>query len=337
MKKCVIINEKEYATRFPNENSEYFTKLSEEGKKKYLELLSLYYNLVLNYLIIKFNLKKYDEYIENNELIFKIINESEMDIYQYLSSKKLSYFYLRNNFYIERLTLEEQKKLIVLSENDFSTINPEIEQFVLNTMKKVLIENEKDLRTNFGPDSIQFMAIDGSLIIGFRYDDYFISDNENDLLWNQKNNQREKEIHKIEAIINLEFKNKLPIPVRFIRYNDFSVKKKNIIIEKTNKTKDNESDIKIENKIINKEMNMNQANSELNNKYYKRESGGIIRLTNGIKVYSLTEDGNWVSNQYAYSMFVDGTVDYEEISETAVQTIIEERKKKVKMDRGMVL
>jgi len=64
-------------------------------------------------------------------------------------------------------------------------------------------------------------------------------------------------------------------------------------------------------------------------KYYRREKGGIVKLEDKVSLYSLTAEGEWVPNQYAISMFYDGNVEYEEISATEVDAIIEEAKKKV--------
>jgi len=59
-----------------------------------------------------------------------------------------------------------------------------------------------------------------------------------------------------------------------------------------------------------------------NIKYFKTELGGIVRLTNNCIVDSLNNEGKWLRNQYAFSMFVDGMYDYEEISEEEVKSII---------------
>jgi len=62
-------------------------------------------------------------------------------------------------------------------------------------------------------------------------------------------------------------------------------------------------------------------------KYFKRELGGIVRLTNNCIVDSLNKNREWFRNQEAASMFVDGMYEYEEISEEEVKLIINKRKK----------
>ena len=76
-----------------------------------------------------------------------------------------------------------------------------------------------------------------------------------------------------------------------------------------------------------KEFNVKDLKKSIPFRYYKREDGGIVSLSDKGRVHSLVDTGDWVPNQYAYSMFVDGMVDYEEITEGVVQKIIDERKK----------
>ena len=70
-----------------------------------------------------------------------------------------------------------------------------------------------------------------------------------------------------------------------------------------------------------------------NIKYFIRETGGIVRLTNEVIVHSLDLNGEWIPNQYLISMFIDGMEDYKEITEDEVNEIIEERKNNL-IERG---
>ena len=69
----------------------------------------------------------------------------------------------------------------------------------------------------------------------------------------------------------------------------------------------------------------NEENKNI--QFYRREKGGIVCLVNQALVYSLDVNGEWVHNQYLYSMFVDGMEDYEPITENEISQIIEERKR----------
>ena len=70
-------------------------------------------------------------------------------------------------------------------------------------------------------------------------------------------------------------------------------------------------------------------------KYYLRENGGIVRLTNDVTVHSLDLNGEWIPNQYLISMFIDGIDDYSEITEDEVNVIVEQRKNSP-IERGRV-
>lgn len=61
-------------------------------------------------------------------------------------------------------------------------------------------------------------------------------------------------------------------------------------------------------------------------RYFQRELGGIVRLTNGVVVHCLNLEGEWEPNQYLITMFIDGMENYKEIKEECVLNIIAERK-----------
>ncbi len=52
-------------------------------------------------------------------------------------------------------------------------------------------------------------------------------------------------------------------------------------------------------------------------KYYKRESGVIVKMDDNMQIYYLDENKNWINNQELIDMFIDD-LDYEEISEEEV-------------------
>lgn len=52
-------------------------------------------------------------------------------------------------------------------------------------------------------------------------------------------------------------------------------------------------------------------------KYYRRESGTIVRIDDDMKIFYLDDNKNWVNNQTLIDMFLDD-FDYEEISEDEV-------------------
>lgn len=162
-----MITIENYQTRFPNNNLEYFDNLSENEKIEYLELYQKYHKLVLKYFIKKFNLLDYDKTLKNNENKFIKINKDDMDLYQYLSSDCLNYFYLRNNLYIERLTPEEREYL--KNVKPYENVN----EFIIKTLKKVITEMpDREVMFCFGGDGLEFFKPNGSIIFGVRYDEF---------------------------------------------------------------------------------------------------------------------------------------------------------------------
>lgn len=52
-------------------------------------------------------------------------------------------------------------------------------------------------------------------------------------------------------------------------------------------------------------------------RYFKRESGTIVRMDDNMQIYYLDNNNNWIHNQELLDMFID-ELDYEEISEEEV-------------------
>lgn len=149
--------------------------LEEPVKNYYMELYSIYMSFFLQYIIKNTNLKNFDNAILKSGLNFKKIDESEMDIYQYLSSDFLDFFYIRNNIYIYRLTdLERDFLKNRLLTKNFKYDN-EIEDFIKNTYRKIIFENVKEnekVLIDYSENNQGFFAPNTSLVLGFRYDKY---------------------------------------------------------------------------------------------------------------------------------------------------------------------
>lgn len=65
------------------------------------------------------------------------------------------------------------------------------------------------------------------------------------------------------------------------------------------------------------------SKSEVNMKYYKRESGTIVKIDDNMKIFYLNKKKEWINDQTLIDMFLDD-LDYEEISEEEVRNIIGE-------------
>ncbi len=165
------ITEEMYITRFPLLNYNYFNELGD--KEEYLKEYVFYNNMFLKYLIKNTSLKQIDNEIgDSRKFKHQILGVSEgyQDLYQYLCNEELTFFYIRNNIYIEALSKEEKD---FLDSKIGSEYNDEIESFIKNTFKKVIFEDvNKDksiIDINYGPStSRNFFSSNDSLVIGAR-------------------------------------------------------------------------------------------------------------------------------------------------------------------------
>lgn len=213
--------------------------LSDKDIDRYLDLSTLY-RMLLNEYVKQIGLNKYEELIQNSELNFIPINDSQQDFYQYYNNSDLEYYYVRNNIYLEALNDEEKAYLErKLQQQDFSVSNQDL-QFIANTFKKVISEHhpnmEEPFNTNYGPTSSPYFAQNNALVIGFRYDMFNIGDMEEEKF--VENLERQEEYYYVlNEHIQDELKQKLDIPVSVIEYNENSIKKLKKNEEEKEKTK----------------------------------------------------------------------------------------------------
>ncbi len=214
---------------FPYNSNVELEKMDSNQLELYLQMYTVYRELLSKYLIHLLDLTTYDNEIKNSKLQFKQIEISNMDIYQKFDSDKLNYFYLRNNIYLERLSSEEYNFLYnkMLSGHKFD-LDEETIAFIENTFKKVTFEdvnrNGYITNTNYGPEILEYIVPNNSIIIGFRYDVFNIQ-YENDQDWSiylKKQqvyfNELVQKIEKKCRDLNLE-------NIRIIKYDDWSIKK----------------------------------------------------------------------------------------------------------------
>ena len=210
-----------FSSKLPYTNIEYFNSLNENDKNNYLKLYSLYNELLYCFLIKKLELKKYDDMISNSFVGFTKVEEKDMDIYQYLSSNYLRFLYIRNNIYIERLTSEEINKLLSFFNNYNSE---EALDFINNTYKKVMFESP-DGTTMYGPDNLRFIKPSNSIMIGIRHNAFYIRENEDENIWENKYEEKERYLDLFIPELERQLNNKGLGKVFVIEYNDFSIKK----------------------------------------------------------------------------------------------------------------
>ncbi|MCR5230282.1 MAG: hypothetical protein K6D03_09160 [Solobacterium sp.] len=166
-----------YLTIFPPTNIKYFLEMESEKRREYLDDVSAYYDLFLQYLIHNTCIKKYDDELRDYKeclFPFESVSEHDQDIYQYLCNHRLSYFYIRNNIYLERLDDQEREQLHSLKNS--CEYNDQIDSFIGKTFRRVTSEitdgSAYSVRTNFGPATQHYFAPAGSIVIGGRIYEY---------------------------------------------------------------------------------------------------------------------------------------------------------------------
>jgi len=170
-------------------------------------------------------LEMYDKKIKESDLGFLEVLSEEKDFYQYPST--LKYFYLRNNLYIERLSIENIKKIQKINIENSEDLNI-LYQIVMTTYEDIIIEypdTDKNTIISLGFDDINMMPYNGGIIIGFRYDEYR---NEVELGNNWQANYI-KQVQMLQVLLPEVQKNLAAIlknNVRVIQYNEFSIKKR---------------------------------------------------------------------------------------------------------------
>lgn len=186
-----------------------------------------YYSYLEKYLDEIIDINKTDNLVETNQNNFQAVNKEDMDIYQDLSSFK--YFYIRNTLYIEKLNEEEIK---LLEEKD--SYDSEVHDLISNTYKKVITTSTPVINANinYGPkESNTYYAESNALVIGFRYDPLYSKEAEDDDIWFDKYTEQQFLITRILKDLEQDIREKIDIPIKVIKYNEFSVKKKDITLE----------------------------------------------------------------------------------------------------------
>ena len=186
---------------------------------------------IIKYLKYSFNLDEYEKSMMDNKI--KPIEETEMDIYQYLSSNELKYFYIRNNLNIE--LLDNNDKELLLSIKDGSISNEKNSVFIENNYER-LIKNQinDESHTILGPNSSNYIVPVNTLVLGFRYDEYIKRPNQTDEEWSKEREKIEGNNELLFYYMKKTFENTIHKPIEIIKYDEFSVNKKDEIEDKVN-------------------------------------------------------------------------------------------------------
>ncbi len=207
-------------------NTNYYKNLNDKNKQLYLNLYLLYSNLLYKYLIPKLNLNTYEKMLKTARNHFESVKVEDMDFYQYLAHDYLKYFYIRNNLYIERLTKEELNFLNNKLLNNNIDLDNETINFISKTYSKVIAErlDLDNTKVSYGPDSYSFFQDSKALVIGFRFNEYYLEDNETEEEWDNKYDNREFELDNITFLLKKTLGN-FEVKGVVVRYDDFSVQR----------------------------------------------------------------------------------------------------------------
>lgn len=107
----------------------------------YERLAEKYKLLFTKYLESKIDFKKYDDKLFNSDLDFGVMPKEYQNEYQKESYLNLKYIYIRNNFYIEKLNVDDIKYLYNI--NIDINFNQDITDFIERTYRDVINDNYK--------------------------------------------------------------------------------------------------------------------------------------------------------------------------------------------------
>lgn len=220
-----------------NEINEYLKKhilntpnMKKSGleKEEYIKVYTLYRRWFSKYIIEKLGLKEYDNQIKDSELDIVPIGTQNMDMYQYFSKDDLTYFYIRNDIYIDRLD-DTEKEYIKgkIAERKYD-LDEESKGFIERTYKKVIIhEIAKRFKNSvvfYGQNTRSYEAPSDALVIGARYDE-FVENNLSDEEWRKLHDEQFLFLQSMYDEMSVLLEDKVDMPVSVISYNDYSIEK----------------------------------------------------------------------------------------------------------------
>lgn len=229
MNKLNFIDEEFLVLERPDIRQECNIK-SDEQMEKYLIFYNVYSNLLVQYMIKKYDLLEYDKRLEDRKELFGEVPNEDKDMYQYLSNGYLKYFYIRNNIYVERFNKKQLDYLWNIYKTDDYTLTYQNEKFVEDTYKDIILEipNGQVINISYGPDNGKFYKPSNSIIIGVRYNQF--SNELGDTFSNFSSALGQ--INLLTSILEYGVEEKIGIPFNVIIYDEFSVHCKKKVSQK---------------------------------------------------------------------------------------------------------
>ncbi len=163
------MTEEHFRTVFPDDLA-YFDRLDARQRSTYL-LLQTTYRSFLNSYVGYMGGWKYDRALAGSLSAPDPVPQEEQDFYQRYSGGTMSYYYVRSNTYIERLTPDELAFVRDRTREGSDFLDWDATRFVEDTIRRVTHEHQDDAReveVNFGPDDTAFFAPAAGLVVGCR-------------------------------------------------------------------------------------------------------------------------------------------------------------------------
>ena len=158
--------------------------------ERYYALYKDYRSSLERYLLKVLDLDEYDRRIKNAASLFQEVSNPDKDFYQFFSSMGLSFFYLRNDLYVEKLSMEEIAYFISLTKEDIDNLNEETISFIEKTWKNIISVGQDGTMIYMcdnEPDSDYFRFPPNEITIGFRYDELACNDHADRDQWSRHN------------------------------------------------------------------------------------------------------------------------------------------------------
>lgn len=203
-----LLEEKGFGSGVPNE--------------EYFRLVNLYKSFLDRYIKEKLPLELIDTNMKKSELKFVPIKEEDMDYYQITSTMGLSYIYLRNNIYIEKLSLDDIKYLSSKDKYD-----DEVREFIKRTYLSVInpYSDDENLIIFYGPENSKHLCESKDIVIGIRYNE-FDENGMSDEEYQENFIAQLRLVAQLSTVLEIGGENELGSKVRCIQYNELSIMKK---------------------------------------------------------------------------------------------------------------
>lgn len=189
----------------------------DKPSSEYFELVNRYKDFFGKYLMELLPLEQIDNNMKNSKLNYVPIKDDDKDFYQITSLLPLTYIYIRNNFYIEKLSKED---LDVLRSKD--SYDDEVREFIKRTFLSVINPYDDKEVVFYGIENKDCLCNSTDVVLGVRYDE-FAETGIPDTEFQQRFLDQLKTIAQVTMVVELVGLEKLGTEVRLIHYNELSI------------------------------------------------------------------------------------------------------------------